>query len=341
MRFAQLVRLHGDVYRHTVVAMNGNYAMGQLLPPGHVTLKSLDYKKGDAVRTFKVFHDTLKAVRPDVLITYNWGAIEWAIVNRLGKRLRHLHIEDGFGPEEATRQLLRRAWTRRFALAGRNTAVVLPSKTLEAIARRTWKLPSKQLNYIPNGVNCARFAVQRSEPANGRVTLGTVATLRREKNIARLINAFSAVKERNPAKTFQLIIVGDGPERLALEDLVAILGISQHVQFIGNSTEPEKWLRKMDLFALSSDTEQMPLGVLEAMASGLPIVSTAVGDVAKMVSDLNAPFVVDAGTPFEQALSSLTDNPKLRTDIGAANANRAVQYFDETVMAARYAKLIG
>jgi len=339
MRFAQLVRLHGDRYRHTVIALDGNYGMAEQLPLGRVMLGTVHHDKRDLFASLKLFRDRLKAIRPDVLMTYNWGAIEWAMVNRFGHPVRHLHVEDGFGPDEAARQLARRAWTRRFALSGRHTSVILPSRTLEKIARTVWKLAPARLNYIPNGINFARFAVPPAR-ANPAVTIGTVATLRREKNIARMIEAFGNIKTANPSSSIGLVIVGDGPERPHLMALAQRLGLSGLIEFPGASRRPEDWLHKMDIFALSSDTEQMPLGVLEAMAAGLPIAATAVGDVAGMVSEANRPFVVEPGT-FERALERLAADPALRQDIGADNAKRAARLFDETAMAARYTELIG
>jgi glycosyltransferase involved in cell wall biosynthesis len=340
MRFAQLTRLHADRYRHTIIALDGNFEMAESLPKSNVTLETMAYDKHDLIGSLTKFSRTLNAVRPDVLMTYNWGAIEWAIANRLRKPIRHLHVEDGFGPEEASGQLRRRAWTRRFALAGRFTSVILPSRTLEEIARKIWKLPLSRLNYVPNGINYARFAGQL-ENGNDVITIGTVASLRREKNISRLIEAFGKIKTENRSRRLNLTIVGDGPERPLLQSLTAQLKLSDSVLFAGASARPEDWLRRMDIFALSSDTEQMPLGVLEAMAAGLPVVSTAVGDVARMVADENRPFVVEAGFAYEKALRTLVGNAELRLYIGAQNTLRAAKMFDETTMAARYAELIG
>ena len=171
--------------------------------------------------------------------------------------------------------------------------------------------------------------------------IGTVATLRREKNIARLINAFAVISAQRTAGAVKLMIVGDGPERAALEQFADSLPVREHISFAGQSRQPEEWLRRMDIFVLSSDTEQMPLGVLEAMAAGLPVVSTAVGDVAQMVATPNIAFVVPAGAAFEQALLAMLDDPAGRLEIGRANASRAVQLFDEKTMAARYAEIIG
>jgi glycosyltransferase involved in cell wall biosynthesis len=97
----------------------------------------------------------------------------------------------------------------------------------------------------------------------------------------------------------------------------------------------------MDIFALSSDTEQMPLGVLEAMAAGLPVVATDVGDVAQMVSPDNRDYVVPAGD-FAAALGRLAAaDGSARRAIGLANQKKVREDFDEKDMAAHYADLIG
>ena len=101
----------------------------------------------------------------------------------------------------------------------------------------------------------------------------------------------------------RLVVVGDGPERPALEQQARDLGIAENVEFAGWHEELVPLYRQFDIFALSSTTEQMPLSVLEAMACGLPVVSTDVGDVSKMVADENRPMVVDLPN-----LSALSEN---------------------------------
>lgn len=340
IRFGQLVRLHGARYRHTVIALDGEAGMAARLAGSGITVHGIDFDKRNMLESWRVFGQTLRSLKPDRLMTYNWGSIEWALVNRFGRRIPHVHIEDGFGPEEASRQLRRRVWTRRLALSGRETDVILPSRILERIAASDWKVPARGLHYIPNGIDCARFAAPDRNGAEGLV-IGTVATLRREKNIARLIHAFAALASGRRPGAVRLLIVGDGPERAGLTQIAAALPVRDQISFAGPTDRPEEWLRRMDIFALSSDTEQMPLSVLEAMASGLPVVSTAVGDVAQMVSPANAGLVAPAGEAFGRALASLADDPARRQQIGRANAARARELFDESVMAARYAEIIG
>lgn len=340
MRFAQLAKLHGPRYRHTVIALDGNFDMASRLTGLAIDYRKLQFDKRRPYATWRLFRKTLRDIRPDALLTYNWGAAEWALVNRVGPAIHHVHVEDGFGPEEARTQLRRRVWARRLALTGRHTTLVLPSRNLERIALDVWSLPKARVRYIPNGVNCARFAVPSSgrRQEDGKIVIGTVASLRREKNIARLINVFAAIAR----ESLELMIVGDGAERAGLETLAAERGVAGQVRFVGQSNQPETWLAQMDIFALSSDTEQMPLSVLEAMAAGLPIVATAVGDVAQMVSEEGGSYVVPArDADFAQALTRLIGDPSAQRAIGQANAIKARKTFDEDIMAARYAKIIG
>ncbi|MGH8102041.1 MAG: glycosyltransferase, partial [Chthoniobacterales bacterium] len=207
MRFARLVQNHGLRYRHSIVALDKKAEMSaRLSGEAQTQLRLLDFDKKRFWANLKRFRKTIIEIDPDVLVTYNWGAIEWALANRLSPSRRHVHIEDGFGAEEARRQLRRRVWLRRVILSGKQTTVVLPSRRLEQIALRMWRLPASRVLYIPNGIDCARFWVDpdsrcRRPPP---IIVGTVATLRREKNIPRLIEAFCAIAQNFPRDALAL-----------------------------------------------------------------------------------------------------------------------------------------
>ena len=338
VRFAAIANRFGTRWRHAIIAMDGNLACRERLDSRlDVSFPDIRLRKGDTLGNLRRCRAALRAWRPDVLVTSNWGAIEWALANAppLARALvPHLHMEDGFGPEERERQLPRRVWMRRLAL--RRSHVVLPSRTLERIATGVWRLDRGRVHFVPNGIDLARFQPGVREDGKPLV-IGTVAALRPEKNLSRLLRAV-ALLPAIPAS--RLLIVGDGPERAMLEELARNLGLGGRVTFAGHVTNPEQAYAGFDLFALSSDTEQMPLSVLEAMAAGLAVISTDVGDVAAMLSDENRPFVVGRDdAALAQALRTLLDDRVLRQRLGAANRARAEAQYGQERMFQVYANL--
>ena len=241
VRFADIVRFLGDRFRHIVVAMDGGYDCAERIDPA----VAIDYWRQFVppsllVKTLLHVRRLLRIHKPDLLATYNWGAIEWGLADRL-PICPHIHIADGFGPEEARRQLLRRVLTRRIAF-GPATRLVVPSQTLRRLARQIWRIPADRLVYIPNGIDTRRFKRGSAREARDRLGLpqdrpivGTVAALRPEKNIGRLIRAFAAVQ---PRVTGHLVVAGKGPDRPCLEALVQERGIADHVTFIGYAPAP-------------------------------------------------------------------------------------------------------
>ena len=331
MRFACLANHFGDAFRHSIIAMDGRTSARDLLHAGvQVQFPEIDTRGGNMARRLARFTRFLRLGRPHRLVTSNWGSIDWAIASSFAGS-KHVHMEDGFGPEERSTQLPRRVLTRRAVL--RRSEIILPSHTLLQIARDRWRLPMQRLHHIPNGIDLSRF-VPRVGGRDGPPVIGTVAALRAEKNIGRLIEAFAIVRAQRDAR---LVIVGDGAERAGLQAKAGALGVENAVDFAGHSASPERFYASFDVFALSSDTEQMPLSVLEAMAAGLPVASTDVGDVRLMLSEANAPYVVEKSTG-ELAASLL----KLLTEpagIGAANRRRAVEQFSDKMMFDRHLAL--
>lgn len=343
IRFAQIVNHFGRTYRHLIVAMDGvTEAFTRLAAPLDARVLDLPVGRGGTWDKLRLFRRTLSEHRPDLLVTSNWGTIEWALAN-LDGRIPHLHMEDGFGPEEAERQLPRRVWARRLLL--RRTRVMVPSQTLLGIARTVWGLPAHALVHIPNGIDCHRFAQPADSafaarhgilPGGGPV-IGTIAALRPEKNLGRLIAAFAQIAPRHQPR---LVIVGDGPAAAGLAAQATALGLGDRVILTGACPTPERLLPSFTLFALSSDTEQMPLALLEAMAAGRAVVATDVGDVRSMLAEVNHPFLSPRNpAALAQAFTDLLDQPGAIPTIGAANAERCRTQFDQNRMFTAYAKL--
>ena len=278
----------------------------------------------------------------DLVLTYNWGAFDAVMARRLFGGPPLVHHEDGFNEDEAVRLNPNRNRYRRLGLPGA-ARLVVPSVRLERIAREQWGTPPVR---IPNGIPVARFlkapaadAIPGLERRPGEVVIGTVAGLRAVKNLPRLVRAFARMNH----KAALLVIVGEGPESERIAAEARARGVAVRLLMPGFLADPARWLGHFDIFALSSDSEQFPISLIEAMAAGLPAVATAVGDVGAIVAPDNAPLIVEpedeAG--FAAALDSLAEQPQLRRAIGDANRERALADYDEAEMIAAYARLYG
>jgi glycosyltransferase involved in cell wall biosynthesis len=337
-RFAALAALLGDNYAHTVISLSGRCGAAALLPPGApVAFLEPPAAGAGPLQRLTAYRDLLKRLSPELLVTYNWGAMEFAWAN-LGL-VPHLHMEDGFGPEEASRQLARRVWGRRVGLA--YSQLVVPSETLFELALRRWRLPPGRVRHIPNAVPSQHGYATRLEDLGlplppGRTRIAWAGALRAEKNPLRLLQAFAPLRDQAI-----LVVIGDGPERDRMLAEAARLGVGDSLQLVGRRSDARDLIMQCDLLALSSDTEQMPLVVLEAMDAGLAVASVDVGDVRRMLAEENRPYVTPLDpVPLGRALAALVESPAMRRAIGEANRRRARSVYTTTRMVSAYDKLM-
>ncbi len=334
LRLAALIEGFGSVFRHVVLSLDGDVSASSRAPR-HTEFLSLVASKSSLVSlsTIVRLRRLIADHRPDILCTYNWGSMEAVMANAVGSRAPHIHFEDGFGPDETlSKQNRKRVLLRRFLL--RRSTLVVPSSGLEQLARDVWRLPPEQVRYLPNGIDCARFSVERRYK-RAPVVVGSVGALRPEKNFSRLLRAFDA------SGADKLTITGDGPERPALVAVAAGLGSSARIGFAGRSETPEKAYAAFDVFAMSSDTEQMPLSLMEAMAAGLPVAATDVGDIKAMVSAENRPFITALGddAALARSIGTLAGDSDLRRRVGEANRAKAQAEFGHDRMIAAHRDL--
>ncbi len=284
----------------------------------------------------------------DLVLTYNWGAMDAVMAHGLFGGLLGLpplvHHEDGFNEDEATGLKPARNRFRRLALR-RASALVVPSRRLEEIARTAWRQPRERVRLITNGIDCTAY-LDRPRPdmlpglvkQPGERWVGTLAGLRAVKNLPRLVRAFAGMPE-----PWRLVILGEGPEREVIAAEAARQGAAERVHLPGFVAEPSHAVGLFDLFALSSDSEQFPISVVEAMAAALPVASPAVGDVAGMVSAENRPFITPPGDEAALAatLLRLAGDEDLRARIGMANRAHARRHYDEGAMLDAYSRTYG
>ncbi len=327
VRAVQLMHHLGGEAEHVVMAMDGNTDAREMLGDDvQVTFADAPQVRGFlAVRRSQV--QWLREQRADLVLTYNWGAIETVAAAKKA-RLPLVHHEDGFGPEEASKRIWRRSLMRRWLL--RSVPVIVPSSVLVGIARTEWRLREANVLHLVNGVDLQRFTVAE-KPVAGLV-IGTVGGLRPEKDHANLLRAVATL----PANV-TVCLVGSGKLAAELRQLAQQLGLGDRVVFAGQTSDPSASYRGFTVFVLSSRTEQMPIAMLEAMASGLPVVATDVGDVRKILpADQNCVVEREDSQALAAAIAPLLDDPALRASMGQANRRIVEQRYESTTCLERF-----
>jgi L-malate glycosyltransferase len=208
--------------------------------------------------------------------------------------------------------------------------VVANSQAAAARLRRDG-VPEGQIVVIPNGIDLTTFGPRTYAPRLKRILL--VACLREEKRIDVLIAAAPQILQRHPDVEF--VIAGDGTCRAELLALARATGAFDRFQFLGHRDDIPAILASADVFVLPSRSEALPNSVIEAMASGLPVVASNVGGIPELVEDGKTGRLVPAGD--SQALASaivgLLEHPEQAAEFGMAGRRRitALCSFDRMV----------
>jgi glycosyltransferase involved in cell wall biosynthesis len=286
------------------------------------------------------FRGVLRRLGPDVLHTHQISALFYAgpAARRAGVPAV-VHTEHGkhFG-RRRTRWL---GWlAARFA-----DRFVCVSEDIAAEVRRHGVAPRAAVCVVPNGIDTARFArpprgsaAVRSAwgiPADAPV-VGTVGRLHEVKQQDLLLRAFAGARQRGTGA--YLMLVGDGPLRPELEGLAAALGVSEWVRFTGFQPRPEEFLGALDVFALTSRSEGMPLAVLEAWAAGVPVIASRVGGVPELIEDGVNGLLFPPGdeAALVAGLCRLLGDRGYASRLGLAGAGTARDGFDLRHAAGRY-----
>jgi sugar transferase (PEP-CTERM/EpsH1 system associated) len=220
--------------------------------------------------------------------------------------------------------------------------------------RHTCKVPGRKIIHIPNGVDTEKFRplepnqgapAARGElrrrlglPAEG-LLLGAVGRLDPVKDFPTLLRGFSRLCCQFPQA--RLAIVGDGPVRANLMDLARALDLAPRLSWVGAQEDVASLLRCFDLFVQCSIFEGMSNTILEAMATGLPVVASATGGNGELVVDGANGFLFPVGDveALTQALTKYASDQTLRELHAAQSRQRALEHFDLTLMTSRYASL--
>jgi len=321
---------------HVVVCLSRSGESARLLPPGTQVLE-LRKPAGNSLAFIWRLSRVLKQLCPDVVHTRNWSGMDGVVAARLAGIRTVVHGEHGWGVEDPEGLSAKRVRVRRFLSRW------VREYTCVSQAMVPWLLNTvgvrRPVTAICNGVDTERYrpvadrAAARREMGleEGAAVLGVVGRLDPIKDHRTLFRAFEVVRRQYPAS--RLLVVGDGPERAALE---AVAG--QGIDFLGDRGDVPEVLRALDVFVLPSLNEGISNTVLEAMASALPVVATRVGGTPELVDDgVTGRLVpVSDGERLATALTEYLSNPDRRQSHGAAGRARAVAEFSVAAMVGAY-----
>lgn len=342
-------RMPKERFRHAVVCVEDYSDFRERIEDKSVEVHAMHRSKIGAWRLRWRLWRLFRRLRPDIVHTRGLSGLD-ALLPALLAGAKTVHSEHGYDVDNLAGTASKPAILRRLhaPLVRRFISV---SRDLERLMAERWGAPSRLIRQIYNGVDIGRFRPAQAEaerrllPAELQApdlfVIGTVGRLQAVKDQATLLRAFVAVLERRPAwrARLRLALVGDGPMRESLHQLAGELGIREQTWFAGARRDVAELLRSFDVFVLPSLNEGISNTLLEAMATGMPVLASMVGGNVELLE----PGVVGDGFAAGDvpALAAMIENyasdAARCADHGAAARRRAVERFSLQAMVAGYA----
>jgi glycosyltransferase involved in cell wall biosynthesis len=294
-------------------------------------------------RFLKNLTQLIKANRIDLIHSHTWGTDfygYWASKILGVPMLATVH----------NRYYIFEKWTRRISykvLISHVQKIVAVSKDIQNLLKKDLKLLPQKIKLIYNGIDTSRFEKKfyqeklRKELSlsRGDLILGNVGNLREVKDHHTLILAFSKVSPLFPQA--KLLIIGEGELKASLLKFRSELGLEDQVLFLGHRDDIPALLNLMDIFILSSRLEGCSISILEAMASGKPVIATKVGGNPELVLEGKTGLLVPSAEPekLAESIIQLLKDEKLRKKMGDEGRKRVKAKFSRESMVRNYEEL--
>jgi len=343
-----LNRLDPDCFSHTICCLTRAGTFAERIRGNGVEIVELDCPSHKFRFPLLPLTKLFRRLAPDIVHTRGWGAVDGVFAARLAGVPLVIHAEHGREFDDKDGRIWKRRQIRRLVGTIVHRYVVV-CEFLETWLRESCKVKEEKIIHIPNGVDTVKFHPcgkaerirQRQKlglPETG-LLLGTVGRLDRVKDFPTLMRSFSYIKDR--ASEAHLAIAGDGPLRDELARAATELGVNDSVHWLGERNDIPSVLRSFDVYVQTSVFEGMSNTILEAMATGLPVVASDAGGNSELVIDRvnGATFEVGDADTLARLLSIYLSQPYLRTLHGARSRKRAENQFALSSMVARYAAL--
>lgn len=321
-----LTQLGHDV---TVVSLYGEHTpISARMEEKGVSIRYLDKKLGLDLSMIPKLTKLFKTEKPDVVHTH-LDVIKYAVpAAKLAGVKRCVHTVHNVAEKEAEGSLqrltngffFRRGWSIPVALS------LQVGKTIQSF----YGLPESAVPVVYNGTELSRCVVKERYDLGQQVNLLHIGRFNPQKNHARVVEAFALLCQRYPR--CHLNLVGDGESRQDIQELAQKRGVADKITFAGVQSNVYPYLAQADLFLLPSDYEGIPMTIIEAMGTGLPIVATAVGGVPDMLRDGESGLLVPCDVEaVANACTRLVEDQTLREKLGRAALADSVHFSAQTM----------
>lgn len=343
-------RLPQERFRHLIVCLAGfNPEFRARIRNGEVPVESLEKRPGKDPRAYLRFWRLLRRYRPAIVHTRNLGTIDLQWIAAVAGVRHRVHGEHGWEAADPRGLSPRSLAIRRACrpVVGRYVAL---SKDIANWLEQDVRVARSRIRHICNGVDTDRFRPEgpavRDRPwadAERPIVIGTAGRLDPVKDLALLLRAMRLIQDTDAShgRNVRLLIAGEGPLRKNLESLAGELGLAGQTWFAGVRKDMPELMRSIDVFVLTSVGEGISNTILEAMASGRPVVATRVGGNPELVADGENGRLCDSGDVegVAAAIRSYLESPEQRASHGQSGRRRAVECFSLDAMVAGYANL--
>ena len=333
---AGVIRGLSDGMRHSIACLKGEPEIAESLPP-QTDIHCFRSRPNEPQLPARLGR-LIRALRPSVIHARNWGAWPDTAVGRLLAPPPVPLIFSFHGLGRAGYMPLRRRAASRILVRMTSHLFTVSLQSKRMLMAR-WGWPEGKVQVIPNGVDTERFRPADRPRRPGPVVVGSVGNLRPVKNHALLLRACAELARRG--LRVKVRIAGEGELRAELQALADALGLGGRVELPGRVRDVPGFLHGLDVFVLSSDSEQHPNALNEAMACGLPCIATDVGSVEEILAGGEYGCIVPPGdvAALTAGLERLIRDPALRRRLASAGRRRVCEHYSLRKMLTAYEEM--
>ena len=344
-------QMPADKYRHIIICLKGSSSFRERLQRQDVEIVDLNKQEGQDWKSFLSFYRIMKQYQVDIVHTRNLGTIEYQVPAFLAGVKYRVHGEHGwdvFDPEGNNKKY---QWLRR--LLSPLIQIFIPlSMHLEDYLLQKVRIPAKKIRRICNGVDIQKFFPKNDKQAlldcplvfdKKKTYIGTVGRMHGVKDQITLVKAFVLLMQEYPGLLGQiyLILVGEGPLKEQASKLLKEHQLYEYAWLAGERKDIAEVMRILDIFVLPSQAEGISNTILEAMATGLPVIATEVGGTPELVINNETGFLVPPSNPEEMAtaLYRQISDPENRKQQGEKSLQRILENFSIEIMVNKYTEV--